>query len=121
MLFLVHPTRKQTPFRTVLTICIGMSDPDSQKEPTPPPQPPRRAQPPIGSTSTGLSQIEADAQYARQLAEHDGNYAVARGGSRNGRGNRGDVPVPQPRKDTGLKPNELYEDNHSFFDGRPYG
>lgn len=98
-----------------------MSDPDSQKEPTPPPQPPRRAQPPIGPTSTGLSQIEADAQYARQLAEHDGNYAVARGGSRNGRGNRGDVPVPQPRKDTGLKPNELYEDNHSFFDGRPYG
>ncbi|KAI9701490.1 MAG: ubiquitin-binding protein cue5 [Candelina mexicana] len=95
---------------------LGMSDPDSQKEPTPPPQPPRRAPPPLDANSTGMSQIEADAQYARQLAEHDGNYAAARGGPRNGRGNRGEVPLPKPRKQTALKPNELYDDNHSFFD-----
>ncbi|KAK4945174.1 ubiquitin-binding protein cue5 [Elasticomyces elasticus] len=47
---------------------LGMSDPDSQREPEPPAKPPRpAAQTP---TSTKTSQLEADELYARQLAEH---------------------------------------------------
>ncbi|KAI4235426.1 MAG: hypothetical protein L6R40_006468 [Gallowayella cf. fulva] len=45
-----------------------MSDPDAQKnEALPPPQPPRK---PTVPTSTEQSQLAADEQYARQLAEH---------------------------------------------------
>lgn len=43
---------------------LGMSDPDAVKETeTPPAKPPR-------PTATKLTQLEADEQYARQLAEH---------------------------------------------------
>ncbi|KAL8739026.1 MAG: hypothetical protein Q9181_000308 [Wetmoreana brouardii] len=60
-----------------------MSDPDAQNdEPAPPPQPPRR---PTGPTSTAQSQLAADEQYARQLAEHYNGpaaYGVPRAGSR---------------------------------------
>ncbi len=92
-----------------------MSDPDSQRDPAPPPQPPRPVQHPLGATSTAQSQLEADEQYARQLAEHysgAGAYGVPpRSGSR-------DPPLPRPKKDTDLKPNELYDDReHSFIDG----
>lgn len=45
-----------------------MSDPDAVREPTPPPQPPRPAAQPFGSTPQ--TQLAADEQYARQLAEH---------------------------------------------------
>lgn len=47
-----------------------MSDPDSQREPAPPPKPPRTYQAPAGPTSTAQSQLLADEQYARQLAHH---------------------------------------------------
>ncbi|KAI9835596.1 MAG: hypothetical protein M1819_002047 [Sarea resinae] len=89
---------------------LGMSDPDSQKE-TPPPQPPRPTQSPLGATSTKRSQLEADELYARQLAEH---YSASSGyGSRD----RGDPPMPGGRRESNLKPNELYDDrDHSFFD-----
>jgi hypothetical protein len=83
-----------------------MSDPDFQ-EPIPPP-PPRK------SSATAVSQLEADAIYARQLAQHYDNQQ-----SQGGYGARthGDPPLPR-RQQTGLKPNELYDDReHSFIDG----
>jgi len=83
---------------------LSMSDPDFRAEETPPPQPPRPRQP--------KSQLEADEQYARQLAQHY-HSASAGYGSRE----RGDPPLPQRRKESNLKPNELYDDReHSFFD-----
>ena len=95
-----------------------MSDPESQKEPTPPPQPPRPIHSPIGPTSTARTQLEADELYARQLAEHYGGSETYGGGQRSGSRGRREQPVPRPKKDTGLKPNELYDDrDHSFFDG----
>ncbi|TGO33507.1 hypothetical protein BHYA_0243g00230 [Botrytis hyacinthi] len=92
---------------------LGMSDPDAAIE-VPPPQPPRPQAQRVGSTPK--SQLESDEQYARQLAEHyegsSSSYGPhgARGGSRGA--------FPQGRKQTGLKPNEMYgeEDEHSFFD-----
>lgn len=94
-----------------------MSDPDSQQEQLPPPQPPRPTQQSLGATSTAQSQLEADEQYARQLAEHYGGAGAysqpqPRSGSR-------DMPLHRPKKESGLKPNELYDDReHSFMDGR---
>jgi len=80
-----------------------MSDPDA-REPTPPPQPPRPAAQRVGSTPQ--SQLEADEQYARQLAEHYG-----------GGGSYGPRSTSQRgRQQTGLRPNELQEENHSFID-----
>ncbi|KAL8645789.1 MAG: hypothetical protein Q9210_006514 [Variospora velana] len=60
-----------------------MSDPDAQRdEAVPPPQPPRW---PIAPTATAQSQLAADEQYARQLAEHYNGaaaYVTPRGSSR---------------------------------------
>ncbi|KAF2395525.1 hypothetical protein EJ06DRAFT_269350 [Trichodelitschia bisporula] len=80
---------------------LGMSDPDFAEE-QPPPPPPRKNQP--------RNQLESDELYARQLAEH---YQSAPGF-----GNAGYGDPPVRRRDTGLKPNELYDDDrdHSFFD-----
>lgn len=84
----------------------GMSDPNFKAEETPPPQPPRPSQQP-------RSQVEQDEIYARQLAEH---YQSSYQGY--GSRLRGDPPAPHPRRDTGLKPNELHDGKeHSFFDG----
>lgn len=95
-----------------------MSDPDSQVEPTPPPQPPRPAQPATGPTSTAHSQLLADEQYARQLAEHYSGAAAYGGDPRTGQRGRQDLEHPRPRQEMGLKPNELYDDReHSFIDG----
>jgi hypothetical protein len=83
---------------------LSMSDPTFTQDVAPPP-PPRRA--------ATMSQVESDALYARQLSEHY-NSAYTGFGSRE----RGDPPLPTGRKETGLKPNELYEEKeHSFFDG----
>lgn len=104
--------------RRLLSAGIGMSDPDSQREPTPPPRPPRPAQKSVGATSTAQSQLEADEQYARQLSEHYSG-APAYGGT-SGRESRGgrDPPLHRTKKEMGLKPNELYDDReHSFLDG----
>ncbi|ESZ91679.1 hypothetical protein SBOR_7936 [Sclerotinia borealis F-4128] len=91
---------------------LGMSDPDAAIE-VPPPQPPRPQAQPVGSTPR--SQLESDEQYARQLAEHfEGTSSYGSHGPRGGsRG--GNLP---DRKQTGLKPNEMYgeEDEHSFLD-----
>jgi hypothetical protein len=86
-----------------------MSDPDAIREPTPPPQPPRPTAQRIGSTPQ--SQLEADEQYARQLAEHYGGGWGS--GPRSGSREQGGQPK---RQQTGLKPNEMYDENHSFID-----
>jgi len=88
---------------------LGMSDPDAVREPTPPPQPPRPTAQRIGSTPQ--TQLEADEQYARQLAEHYGGYADDRPRATSG-GSGGQFR----RQQTGLKPNEMYDENHSFID-----
>ncbi|MCJ1379020.1 ubiquitin-binding protein cue5 [Xylographa soralifera] len=95
---------------------LGMSDPDSQHEPAPPPQPPR----PVSSAKlrTGQSQLEADEQYARQLAEHYNGTAAYGGSPRNSSGDQRAPHGARSNRDTGLKPNELYDDDreHSFID-----
>ncbi|KAL8942847.1 MAG: hypothetical protein Q9211_001210 [Gyalolechia sp. 1 TL-2023] len=93
---------------------LEMSDPDAQtNEPTPPPQPPRR---PTAPTSTAQSQMAADEQYARQLAEHyngAGAYGAPRGGSRG----RQKPPVAGPQR-TNSRRHEAYEEDRerSFID-----
>lgn len=85
---------------------LSMSDPNFKEDEAPPPQPPRPTQP--------RSQLEQDEIYARQLAEH---FQTQQGGGYGSRG-RGDPHQPPQRRQTGLKPNELYDDReHSFFDG----
>jgi hypothetical protein len=86
---------------------LGMSDPSFVAEQPPPPQPTRPARRP----QQQLSQLEADEIYARQLAEHY-DSAPSGYGSR-GRGN----PPTGHRRETGLKPNELHDEDHSFWDG----
>ncbi|KAK2625644.1 hypothetical protein QTJ16_004956 [Diplocarpon rosae] len=87
---------------------VGMSDPDAVREQTPPPQPPRPAAPRIGSTPQ--SQLEADEQYARQLAEHYGGGYAPRSTS------RGEAPR---RQRTGLRPNEQQEERNFIDDDLP--
>lgn len=92
---------------------LGMSDPDAvqhnAEDEVPPPQPPR----PQHQQHTAQSQLEADEAYARQLAEHYESSAYEARTS-----NRGYPPAqPRRRQQTGLKPNELYDDReHSFID-----
>ncbi|KAL8909746.1 MAG: hypothetical protein Q9207_000055 [Kuettlingeria erythrocarpa] len=93
---------------------LEMSDPDAQKdEPAPPPRPPRR---PTAPTSTGPSQLAADEQYARQLAEHY-NGAAAYGAPRSGSKGRHSQPMAGLQK-PGPKQNEAYDDDRerSFID-----
>lgn len=61
----------------------------------------------------------ADEQYARQLAEHYSSTATYGGVPRNVSRGAQNPNLARPRKEMGLKPNELYEDReHSFIDGR---
>ncbi|KAI1388850.1 uncharacterized protein F4822DRAFT_404162 [Hypoxylon trugodes] len=90
---------------------LGMSDPDAvQNEPAretaPPPQPPR----PTGPRSP-MSQLEADELYARQLAQHYDSVGAYEARTTN-RGPGGQYRRPE----TGLKPNEMYDREHSFID-----
>ncbi|KAI1497395.1 hypothetical protein F5X99DRAFT_397078 [Biscogniauxia marginata] len=91
---------------------LGMSDPDAvqnepaHEEPAPPPQPPR----PTGPRSP-MTQVEADELYARQLAEHYDNVGAYEARTTN------QSPSGQYRRQaTGLKPNEMYDRDHSFID-----
>lgn len=87
---------------------LGMSDPDAVQHDVEaevaPPQPPR-------PQKDAQSQLEADEAYARRLAEHyeSSAYEARTSNSRGGQ--------PRRRQETGLKPNELYDDReHSFID-----
>ncbi|KAI0025683.1 hypothetical protein F4780DRAFT_219697 [Xylariomycetidae sp. FL0641] len=88
---------------------LGMSDPDAVKnepaeEEVPPPQPPR----PTGRAP--MSQLEADELYARQLAEQYNNASAYEART----ANRG--PGAQHGQQTGLRPDEMYDRDHSFID-----
>ncbi len=104
-----------------------MSDPDAiQQEPTPPPQPPRPAQ--RAANTTAQSQLEADEQYARQLAEHyngQAGYAPprapARGQGGQARGYTRQDPYStrsqRPRGPQQSTPLNGSEREPNFFDG----
>lgn len=95
---------------------LGMSDPDSQREPEPPAKPPRPSQQP-GQTSTKLSQMEADELYARQLAEH---YDSSRTNQRRGSGGRFNEHLQGSRVGRpGASPNPDDVPWRSFVDGKP--
>ncbi|KAJ5777189.1 Ubiquitin system component Cue [Penicillium odoratum] len=80
---------------------LGMTDPTAQEDMAPPPKPPRPT-----ATSTGRSQLEADEQYARQLADHYNS-----GRRRQDPGWQNDPRYHQPR---GSEDSE--EKEYSFFD-----
>lgn len=92
---------------------LEMTDPDAVRDDdVPPPPPPRPAAEPVGPTSTARSQLEADEEYARRLAEHYENV-----GAYEARTSNRAPGMPRGRQQTGLKPNELYDDReHSFLD-----
>jgi hypothetical protein len=93
---------------------LAMTDPDShQEEPAPPPKPPRPTRSPLPATSTPANQLEADEIYARQLAEH---YSAPSYRGTQQRSQRDEPSIPRPRPETGLKPNELYDKDHSFIE-----
>ncbi|PGH15820.1 hypothetical protein AJ79_02201 [Helicocarpus griseus UAMH5409] len=89
---------------------LGMSDPNAQVD-VPPAKPPRPPQ----KDSPTQRQLEADEMYARQLAEH---YSGAGRARRHPDSAWDHEPhLPRQSRDTGLKPNELYNDReHNFFD-----
>ncbi|KAL6245248.1 ubiquitin-binding protein cue5 [Rhinocladiella similis] len=93
---------------------LGMSDPDSQREPEPPARPPRPiVQPP---SSTHMSQMEADELYARQLAEHYEGADRQQGGRR-GSGGRFNEHLPGSRVGRpGASPNSDDVPWRSFID-----
>jgi hypothetical protein len=85
-----------------------MSDPEAVREQTPPPQPPRPAAAQrFGSTPQ--SQLDADEQYARQLAEHYSGGYGPRTSSRNTEAERERIPHKKPNDDP-------YGENHSFLE-----
>ncbi|CAK7209116.1 ubiquitin-binding protein cue5 [Sporothrix bragantina] len=98
---------------------LEMTDPSAiEQEPAPPPPPPRPAVSPAGRLSPN-SQMLADEEYARQLAQRyeteDGGYEArtSRGYGAGG----GRTRHQQSRGETGLKPNEMWGDKeHSFLD-----
>ena len=105
---------------------LEMTDPSAvEQEPAPPPPPPRPTNSSAGRLSPN-SQMLADEEYARQLAQRyeteDGGYEArtSRGGGYGVGGGVGGGRTRhhhQPRGDTGLKPNEMWGDKeHSFID-----
>lgn len=89
---------------------LGMSDPDSQREPEPPAKPPR-------PTQQKLSQLEADELYARQLAEHYSG-ADRQQPQRRGSGGRYNEHLPGSRPGRpGASPNPDDVPWRSFIDG----
>lgn len=88
------------PSSVPLLTSLGMSDPDAViPEPTPPVQPPRRPQ-------AARSQLEADEQYARQLAEQYGQGAADR---------RQDQGYPRGQQARNMQSN-YNEEERSFLD-----
>ncbi|KAI5294691.1 ubiquitin-binding protein cue5 [Ascosphaera acerosa] len=89
--------------------------------------PPKPARPSADVARQRQRQLEEDERYARRLAEQYGDVPYAQGErerqpyARSREGDAGGVPRPAvsrgPRKETGLKPNELFDDDHDFFRG----
>lgn len=95
-----------------------MSDPESQIDPTPPLQPPRPNDAPHKPTSTAQSQLLADEQYARQLAQHYSGTAAHAGAPRTGSRGRQNQNFSSAKQETGLRPKEGDENReYSFIDG----
>ena len=102
-----------------------MSDPSAAVE-TPPPQPPRpqqtqqQARDLEFATSTPLSQLEADAQYAKQLQAHLVGTAQRRQQQHREQA-RHAPPEQQRRRRYDADDDEYYledsDKDHSFFDG----
>jgi len=92
---------------------LEMTDPDAVQNDVPPPPPPRPVAEPVGPTSTAQSQLEADEEYARRLAEHYENVGDYEARTANNR-----VPgAPRGQQQTGLTPNAPYDEReHSFLD-----
>jgi len=92
---------------------LEMTDPDAVQNDAPPPPPPRPTAEPVGPTSTAQSQLEADEEYARRLAEHYENVGTYEARTANNR----DPGAPRGRQQTGLSPNAPDDDReHSFLD-----
>ncbi|KAK0740982.1 hypothetical protein B0T18DRAFT_419166 [Schizothecium vesticola] len=93
---------------------LEMTDPDAAQEEAPPAPPPRPRAAAVGPTSTAQSQLEADEEYARRLAEHYdsvGAYENRTANTRNHGASRGGQQA------TGLRPDQLRDDReHSFLD-----
>lgn len=95
-----------------------MSDPESQADPTPPLQPSRPNDAPHKPTSTAQSQLLADEQYARQLAEHYSSTSAYTGAPRTGPKGRQNQDFSSSGQETGLRPKEDDENReYSFIDG----
>lgn len=102
---------------------LEMTDPEAARDDdNPPPPPPRPVAQPVGPTTTAQSQLEADEMYARRLAEHFENVGAYEARTSNNMNNRRSPNshhgMPRGRQQTGLKPNELHDDDreHSFLD-----
>ncbi|KAH7116195.1 hypothetical protein B0J11DRAFT_539419 [Dendryphion nanum] len=95
---------------------LSMSDPNFENE-TPPPQPPRPTQQQRPQQQQQQqqqhprSQLEADEQYARQLAQH---YQSGYDG--HGSQQRGDPSFQNQRRQTGPNQNDNDNREHNFFD-----
>lgn len=90
---------------------LSMSDPnftaDEQEQELPPPKPPRPSQQQRHS-------YDEDLRLAQELQRQEQQNAQSAG-----YGSRSRQHPNQQRRETGLKPNELYDREHSFFDGMP--
>ncbi|EZF29665.1 hypothetical protein H109_03685 [Trichophyton interdigitale MR816] len=93
---------------------LGMSDPDAQEE-VRPAVPPRPSAGGV-ATSTTQSQLEDDERYARQLAEHYSGADQRRGYQQQPSSSIWDHGPASGQRGQGLKPNELYDKEHSFLD-----
>ncbi|KAL2160046.1 hypothetical protein VTH06DRAFT_1701 [Thermothelomyces fergusii] len=90
---------------------LEMTDPEAVEREQRPPRPPRPAADPVGPTSTGLSQLEADELYARQLEEHYNNVGAYEARTANR------AHQPRSRRQAGLGPHDDSDDReHSFLE-----
>ncbi|KAJ2898726.1 hypothetical protein MKZ38_003678 [Zalerion maritima] len=125
MLKEAFPTIDEPVIKAVLTASRGhvepafnallqMTDPDAVKDDDdqqPPPQPPRPTQQRTPTSSTAMTQMEADEQYARQLAEHYENISSYEARTSNRTPGHGYGPPPQ----RGVRPQDD-DREHSFID-----
>jgi hypothetical protein len=127
MLKEAFPTIDDSVIKAVLTASGGrieaafnalleMTDPEAAERDRPPPPPPRPVAEPIGDTSTDFAQLQADEQYARQLAEHYENVGAYEARTAN-RGYRSGSGGPRSRgQQAGIGPQDDYDREHSFID-----